>query len=111
MHWNSIVRLLTALGVYLTLVIANLTGLSPIGFALLTAIVLSLGLWAHSVDQRLLLGPDSDESSLTPSTMNTLSESMDQLRALQLEIDALQAQFVRDTDSLGSYISPNSPAS
>lgn len=107
MNWNSIVRTVTAFAVYLALVSAYFAGLSPLGFALFTALVLSVGLWIHSVDltasvtssaRGLGVGNTSTNSAanvLVPS----LTESMTQLHTLQTEINELQAQFSIDTES------------
>lgn len=95
-------RSLAAFAMYIALVVAHLAGISAVGFALLAACVLSLGLWAHTVElpssSKRLVHTHSTPDSIVPS----LSESMDQLLILQTEINELQAQFALDTQSQAS---------
>lgn len=103
-------RSTAAFVMYIALVSAYLVGSSPLVFAISVAIILSLGLWAHSVDlhtpQRGSTSSHSAASSIVPS----LSESMEQLRVLQTEINDLQVQFALDTSSRTDSDTPHGSA-
>lgn len=99
-------RSLVAFTMYVAIVGAYLVGVSPLSFALIVAIVLGLGLWAHSVDIRTPSNFSASSNSSPSSMVPSLSESMEQLHVLQTEINQLQAQFA--TDGL-SRLEINSP--
>ena len=94
---------------YVALVGAVIVGLSPLGFALFCAVVLSLGLWAHSIDLNASAPVVASSASVPAALVPTLAESMDQLHALQIEINELQAQFsIEMPSSEGINIPPGS---
>ena len=101
MNWNSIVRAIAAFVTYISLVVAHLSGLSPVSFALVSAVLIGVGLWAHSWNIRT---PVSRPESSTPACralVPSLAESMQQLHSLQLEINELQTQFADEADNYG----------
>lgn len=111
LNWNSIMRSVTAFAMYIAVVGAYLVGISPLWFALSVAIILSLGLWAHSVDLYSTQHKSTSHHSALSSLVPSLSESMDQLHVLQTEINELQAQFAIDTGPSIDFNTPRGAAS
>lgn len=99
---------------YVAIVGAYIAGFSPIAFALFSALVLGLGLCAHSVN---LTSPAINSTERFTTSIRSgnnlvpaLSESMAELHTLQKEINELQAKFSNDVDSQSGQIFPNGSA-
>ncbi len=101
MNWNSIVRAIAAFVTYILLVVAHLSGLSPVGFALVAAVLIGIGLWAHSLNIRALVSRAESSTSACRALVPSLAESMQQLHSLQMEINELQTQFADDAGNYG----------
>lgn len=95
MNWYWVMQAGSAIATYVALVGAYLVGYSPLEFALLTAVLLSLWLSLYSIasSKKPASRPEQSINAIVPS----LSESMSELRSLQREINTLQAQFAART--------------
>jgi len=123
LNWNSIVRSSSALVVYCSLVWLYILGVQPLVFALVAALVLSVGILLHSIDFNALKSePNSkislptkersfiDSQNVVASALPTVSESMEQLHSLQNEISYLQAQFAIEADQISTRLNADEAA-
>lgn len=91
MNWKGTMQTSAAIATYIALMGAFLAGISPLEFALCSAVLLCSWLSFYSVASRR---PPAHHSEQTvDAVVPSLSESMAELHSLQGEISALQAQF------------------
>jgi len=91
LNCNRMMQTGGALATYLALMGAFLAGYSPLEYALLSAVLLSLWLSLYSIASSAT--SDKRVKPATNKVIPSLSESMAELHALQTEINTLQAQF------------------
>jgi len=99
----------SALAMYVALMGGYIAGFSPIAYALFSALVLALGLCFYAWQVRLL----ENTNGFSPArvALPSLSESMDELYALQMDINELQTQFAAENAVRGGAADQDSSAS
>lgn len=91
LNWNGTIQTSAALATYIALMGAFLAGISPLEFALCSAVLLCSWLSFYSTASRH--SPAHYSAQTVDAVVPSLSESMAELHSLQGEISALQAQF------------------
>lgn len=90
LNWNGTIQTSAALATYIALMAAFLAGISPLEFALCSAVLMCTWLSFYSAASR---PPAHYSEQMVDAVVPSLSESMAELHSLQGEISALQAQF------------------
>jgi len=98
LNWNWVIQACGALGIYLALVGAYLANMSPLAFALYSAICLclSLSLYASANQAESESNVRTHAVDSLEGVFPSIAESVEELHTLQNEINELQAQFAKE---------------